>query len=188
MIFVTTGTEQYPFNRLMTWLDLLQRHQLLQDEIVVQYGNSTYLPEGSTVYKFVKEERFKALIEEADLVVSHCGEGTVLLLDSLKKPYILVPRTHALNEHVDNHQIEMALALSEMNVPVAWSLGDIVRFVVSPQYYPIHDISEQKAKILCQSLNQHFFSSPPRRKALGGSRSGNEFSASSAGFPPSLIK
>ncbi|MGF1604218.1 MAG: glycosyltransferase [Thermosynechococcaceae cyanobacterium] len=165
MIFVTAGTEQYPFDRLMNWLDLLQKHRLLQDDIVVQYGNSTYLPEGSKVYKFVKEDRFKALIQEADLVIAHCGEGTVLLLDSLKKPYILVPRTHAFGEHVDNHQIEMALALSEMNVPVAWSLGDIVRFVAAPKFYPISDISEQKAKTLCLTLNQRF-SEPSQKGAL----------------------
>ncbi|MGB7415627.1 MAG: glycosyltransferase [Thermosynechococcaceae cyanobacterium] len=168
MIFVTAGTEQYPFDRLMRWLDLLQQHQLLQDDIVVQYGNSTYLPEGSKVYKFVKEERFKALIYAADLVIAHCGEGTVLLLDSIKKPYILVPRTHAFGEHVDNHQIEMALALSEMDVPVAWSLGDIVRFVIEPKYYPISDISEQKAKAICQSLNQRFARKVPENIVSGG--------------------
>ncbi len=156
MIFVTAGTEQYPFNRLMRWLDILQQHDLLQDEIVVQYGNSTYLPEGSKVYKFVKEERFKGFIQDARLVIAHCGEGTVLLLDSLQKPYMLVPRTHAFGEHVDNHQIEMALALSEMDVPVAWSLGDIVRFVAAPKYSPISDISEQNAKVICHKLNQRF--------------------------------
>ena len=156
MIFVTVGTEQYPFNRLMKWLDLLQQHQLVQDEIVVQYGNSTYLPEGARVYKFVKEERFQTLIREAGIVVAHCGEGTALLLDSLQKPYILVPRTQSLNEHVDNHQIEMALALAELQVPVAWSPGDIVRFLAAPEYRPIHDMSAQKARAICQSLQQRF--------------------------------
>jgi len=165
MIFVTAGTEQYPFDRLMRWLDLLQQHHLLQDEIVVQYGNSTYLPEGSRVYSFLKEKDFQALIQDASLVIAHCGEGTVLLLDSLKKPYMLVPRTHALGEHVDNHQIEMALALSEMHVPVAWSLGDIVRFVAAPQYFPISDISEQNAIAICQNLNQRFASKTAKKSA-----------------------
>ncbi len=159
MIFVTAGTEQYPFDRLMTWLNLLGQNHMIEDEVVVQYGNSNFLPEGARVYKFVKEERFKELLQGADIVVAHCGEGTVLLLDALKKPYILVPRTHALGEHVDNHQIEMALALSEMGVPVAWSPGDLARFIYKPRYCPINDISEQTAKEICNKLNQRFVAS-----------------------------
>lgn len=156
MIFITAGTEQYPFNRLMTWIDFMQQQGLLQQDVVVQYGNSTVMPEGARVYKFVKEERFRQFIEEASIVVAHCGEGTVLLLDALEKPYILVPRTHCLDEHVDNHQIEMALALSELNVPIAWSPGDLVRFFQAPIYRPIHDISEQKALSMCEALQRRF--------------------------------
>ncbi len=160
MILVTVGTEQYPFNRLMRWMEVLLNHNLIQEELVVQYGNCTVLPAGAKVYQFVKEEKFQTLIQEARLVIAHCGEGTVLLLDSLDKPYILVPRSHAFKEHVDNHQVEMALALHQVSVPVAWSPGDLVRFLAAPHRAAITDLSDVAAAALCQQLRQRFNALP----------------------------
>jgi UDP-N-acetylglucosamine transferase subunit ALG13 len=156
MILVTVGTEQYPFNRLMHWIETLLDHNLIQDEIVVQYGNSTILPAGAKVYKFLKEERFQDLIQQASVIIAHCGEGTVLLLDALDKPFILVPRSHSFKEHVDDHQVEMALALAAVDVPIAWSPGDLVRFLQAPQKVPITDLSETSAIALCRTLKQRF--------------------------------
>jgi UDP-N-acetylglucosamine transferase subunit ALG13 len=156
MILVTVGTEQYPFNRLMHWIDALLNHNLIADEVVVQYGSSTILPSGAKVYKVLKEERFQDLIQQARVIVAHCGEGSVLLLDALDKPFILVPRCHAFKEHVDDHQIEMALALASVNVPIAWSPGDLVRFLQAPQKVAVTDFSEAAAISLCQNLRQRF--------------------------------
>lgn len=156
MIFVTVGTEQYAFNRMMHWIDLLLNNQIIQEEVLVQYGSSTYLPTGVKVFKTLKESSFLEKIHQSRLVISHCGEGTVLLLDTLKKPYILVPRSYAYREHVDNHQVEMALALSAESVPVAWSPGDLLRFVDNPKHTNIPDISKAAAIAVCESLSQRF--------------------------------
>jgi UDP-N-acetylglucosamine transferase subunit ALG13 len=45
MILVTVGTEQYPFNALMDWIGLLMREGILTEEITIQYGSSTNLPD-----------------------------------------------------------------------------------------------------------------------------------------------
>jgi UDP-N-acetylglucosamine transferase subunit ALG13 len=156
MILVTVGTEQYPFNRLMQWVELLVNHELVDEEIVVQYGNCTILPAGAKVYRFLKEEKFKDLIQQARLVIAHCGEGTVLLLDELSKPYILVPRSQQFKEHVDDHQVELALALSQMNVPIAWSPADLVRFLAHPYQVSVNDLSQAGVQALCQSLRKRF--------------------------------
>jgi UDP-N-acetylglucosamine transferase subunit ALG13 len=159
MILVTVGTEQYPFNRLMHWIDLLLSQGLIQDEVIVQSGNCTVIPGGAKVYQFLKEDRFRDLLQQADLVIAHCGEGTVLLLDSLDKPYILVPRSFAFKEHVDNHQVEMAMALAAVDVPIAWSPGDLVRFLEAPRRATVTDLSETAAAALCQRLADRF--NPP---------------------------
>ncbi|MBD2355790.1 glucosyl transferase [Tolypothrix sp. FACHB-123] len=157
MIFVTVGTEQYPFNRLMNWIEVLLQTQLIEEEIVVQYGSSNaVLPAGARVYRSVKEEQFQELIQQARIVIAHCGEGTLLLLDSLDKPYILVPRSQKFGEHVDDHQVELALALSQLNVPIAWSPGDLVRFIADPKQVSIADVSHATAIALCKSLQSRF--------------------------------
>lgn len=157
MILVSVGTEQFPFDRLMSWLEVLKDNDLLQgEEIVVQYGNCRVLPSGVKVYRLLKEDTFRELIQQARLVIAHCGEGTVLLLDTLELPYILVPRSKRFNEHVDEHQVELALALEEMKVPIAWCPADLVRFIAAPSRASIGDLSESSAAAVCRSLRRRF--------------------------------
>jgi UDP-N-acetylglucosamine transferase subunit ALG13 len=156
MILVTVGTERFPFNRLLQWVELLLQRQLIQEDVVVQYGACTFLPSGTTVYKILKEDAFRALIDKARVVVAHCGEGTVLLLDELQKPFILVPRSVRYQEHVDDHQVELALSLTEMGVPIGWCPGDLVRFLEAPFKTSIGDVTETSAQAICRSLRAHF--------------------------------
>ncbi|NJK53797.1 MAG: glucosyl transferase [Leptolyngbyaceae cyanobacterium SU_3_3] len=156
MIFVTVGTEQYPFNRLMNWVETLIVHGFIKEEVIVQYGSCTSLPSGVKVYQSLKSDRFAELVDEARLVISHCGEGSILLLEELSKPYILAPRSSRFREHIDDHQVELALALAQVGATVAWSPGDLTRFLESPQTAPLCDLSTTAAAILCQRLHARF--------------------------------
>lgn len=156
MILVSVGTEKFPFNRLMAWLDVLQEANILNEELIVQYGTCTVLPAGARVYRLVREADFRGLIEQARLVIAHCGEGTVLLLDSMQTPFILVPRSVRYHEHVDDHQVELATALASMGVPIGWSPADLVRFLVAPSKASISDLSIAAARAVCQRLDQCF--------------------------------
>jgi UDP-N-acetylglucosamine transferase subunit ALG13 len=156
MILITVGTEQFPFNRLMSWIEVLLQTQTIQEDVVVQYGNSTILPAGARVYRFLPEDKFQELIQQARIVIAHCGEGSLLLLDSLDKPYILVARSQKYQEHVDDHQVELGLALSQINVPIAWSPGDLVRFINEPRRVSVSDVSQATAIALCHSLQSRF--------------------------------
>lgn len=51
-----------------------------------------------------------SLIEEADLVVSHAGTGSIIDALSRGRPLIVVPN----EDLMDNHQLEVAKALAEM--------------------------------------------------------------------------
>jgi UDP-N-acetylglucosamine transferase subunit ALG13 len=160
MILVTVGTERYPFNRLMQWIDVMLQQGLIREDIIVQYGACTFLPSGTTIYRFLKEERFRELIQQARLVIAHCGEGTILMLDQQPKPYILVPRSVRFQEHVDDHQVELAMALGQMNAPIAWCPGDILRFLHSPEKISISDVTASSAEALCRSLRHRFSPQP----------------------------
>ncbi|MCT0226141.1 glycosyltransferase [Synechococcus sp. CS-1328] len=156
MILVTVGTEKFPFERLMHWLDHLLTEDLVGEEVVVQYGTCTVLPAGAKVYRFLKEQDFEDLIRQARLVVAHCGEGTVLLLDTLETPFILVPRSQRYREHVDDHQVELAQALGSVGVPIAWGPGDLVRFLANPRKVSISDLSVAAASAVCSQLSERF--------------------------------
>jgi len=155
MILVTVGTEQYPFDALMNWVDILIRYKLIgtNEEIIVQYGSSSKLPDQVKIFKRLPEAQFKALLEQARLVISHCGEGSAMLLESLEKPYILVPRTKRFGEHVDNHQLEMADVMEKQGTPVARSPGDLARFLAAPEFSKLMYPSESH---LCESLSDRY--------------------------------
>ncbi|MFP5268825.1 WecB/TagA/CpsF family glycosyltransferase [Coleofasciculus sp.] len=138
MIVVTLGTEQYPFDSLLDWINILIKYKFIKEseEVIIQYGSSNQekIENFRQVksYDFLPEEMFKEYLNRARIVIGHCGEGTFILLNSLRKPYILVPRTRRFGEHVDDHQLEMAEFLETLGVPIARSPTDLVKFIREP--------------------------------------------------------
>ena len=45
MIFVTVGTHEQPFNRLIKEVDRLKKEGIITDEVFIQTGFSTYEPQ-----------------------------------------------------------------------------------------------------------------------------------------------
>lgn len=136
MIIVTVGTEKFPFDRLMEWIDNLIEQNLLdpkQEEIIIQYGSCNILPKGANNYALLPPEEFQNLVSKARLIIAHCGEGTIdLLASTSNKPFILVPRSDRFQEHVDDHQIELANKLVQLGIPVANSVEDLASFLSNP--------------------------------------------------------
>jgi len=152
MILVTVGTEKFQFDRLMVWISILAKQSWIEEKIVVQYGNCMYYPNGIEAHKLLPAAKFQELAMSASLVVGHCGEGTLLLAEKIKAPYILVPRMAALKEHVDNHQLELANQLVNSGVPVAFSLEGLLEFVKNPIRVDFSVLSMSAISCLCQSL------------------------------------
>jgi UDP-N-acetylglucosamine transferase subunit ALG13 len=158
MILVTVGTEKFPFNRLMEWLETLIERGFLnldQEEVIVQFGSSTVFPSGVRVYQLLPEAKFHELIRKSRLIIAHCGEGTLNVLETTPKPYLLVPRSQRFGEHVDDHQVEMAIALAGVGVPVAWSPADLVDFIATPRRAPL-TVPLAAVVDLCQRLETRF--------------------------------
>lgn len=167
MILITVGTEKFPFNRLMRWVDqLLQDDMFGEEEVVVQYGTCTVLPGGVKVYRVLREQDFQGLVRRARLVIAHCGEGTVLLLDSMETPFLLIPRSQRYHEHVDDHQVELAQTLASIGVPIGWGPADLVRFLAQPSKVSIGDLSVAAAEAVCRRLAQLFPAGSPAAEAL----------------------
>lgn len=141
MILATEGSPQYPFNRLMTWIEALIARGFIQEEVVVLSGNSTQIPPALKRYESRTQSGATAptasclteLSDRASLIISDCDAYWLQLLDRTAKPYILVPRTSSYNEHMDDRQVELGSKLAAVGFPVAWCPGDLVRFLSSPQ-------------------------------------------------------
>lgn len=108
MIFLTLGTQDFQFNRLLEMVDRLVAEGVIRDEVFAQGGYSSYAPKQFACVDFLDSQEFTRYIREADLIISHAGVGTIMHCLSEKKKLIVVPRAQEHKEHVDNHQYEIA--------------------------------------------------------------------------------
>lgn len=75
MIFVTVGTTDLPFNRLVQAADNLAR--MSEDKFVIQTGHSTYEPLYAKWFCFDDPARILELIGQAEIVVTHGGFAVI---------------------------------------------------------------------------------------------------------------
>jgi UDP-N-acetylglucosamine transferase subunit ALG13 len=111
MIFVTAGTERFPFDRLIRAVDELQDN-LNGEPVFMQTGSSTYRP-SCPHEPFLSYPEFCKKILEARIVISHAGAGTLLMCEELGKVPVMLARQGALGEHVDDHQQMLAERMAD---------------------------------------------------------------------------
>jgi UDP-N-acetylglucosamine transferase subunit ALG13 len=104
MIFVTVGTNEARFDRLLRAVASLD----LDEPCVVQHGHSTPLgPEHATLIDFLSFEEMNETIAAARAVVTHAGVGSIMVSLANGKRPIVWPRRKALGEAVDDHQLQI---------------------------------------------------------------------------------
>lgn len=108
MTFVTLGTQNFPFNRLLELIDRLVAEGVLRGEVFAQTGCSTYVPRHFAHVDFLAPEEYNRYIADSDLVIAHAGVGTIMSCLNHHKKLIVMPRTKEHSEHVDDHQFEIA--------------------------------------------------------------------------------
>lgn len=116
MIFVTVGTHNQPFDRLLIAMD--QFAQYSKEDILIQTGCSTYLPRHAKFQNWFTGSEMLNHVLAAHVVVSHCAAGSAILALQNQKPLIVFPRLHQFGEHMDDHQLELATALQDAKMAV----------------------------------------------------------------------
>lgn len=110
MIFVIVGgVVEFDFSRVLKIIDELCLEGVINSkEIKAQIGHSKYEPKCYNNYRFVDGEQFHKDIENADVIITHGGVGTLVHALKLKKKVIIFPRLQKYKEHLDNHQLEIS--------------------------------------------------------------------------------
>lgn len=112
MIFVTVGSQKFPFDRLIRKVDQMLREGLIQEEVFIQTGASRCVP-SCPHQAFCEGEQFQTLLETCSVLITHGGAGT--MVDAVKrgKRVVVVPRLARYGEHVDDHQLQLMEALGD---------------------------------------------------------------------------
>lgn len=113
MIFVTVGTHEQPFNRLVECIDNLKRDGVIKEEVIIQTGYSTYEPRYCTWKKLFPFQEMTRLVNEARIVITHGGPSSFIMPLQVGKTPIVVPRKSEFNEHVNDHQVAFSKAVAE---------------------------------------------------------------------------
>ena len=104
MIFVTVGTNEARFDRLLAAVEALAD----SEELIVQHGPSPVRPRGATCFDYLSFEELSEYIRRARVVVMHAGVGSVLAALANGKRPVVVARLRRFEEAVDDHQLVFA--------------------------------------------------------------------------------
>ena len=78
MIFVTVGTHEQPFNRLIQKVDELKRDGVIKDDVIIQTGFSTYEPKYCQWSKLIPYQQMVKNVADARIVITHGGAGDII--------------------------------------------------------------------------------------------------------------
>lgn len=113
MIFVTVGTHEQPFNRLVQEIDNLKRDGVITEDVIMQTGYSTYEPKYCKWDKLIPYKQMIKNVEDARIVITHGGPASFIMPLQIGKTPIVVPRQKKFDEHVNDHQVEFARNVAE---------------------------------------------------------------------------
>jgi UDP-N-acetylglucosamine transferase subunit ALG13 len=113
LVLVVVGTDHHPFDRLMRWVDACAAEPIGAGvRWTVQRGTSR--PPGRVDSReYLSHGELEIAMSDASAVVCHGGPGTITDARSAGHVPIVVPRTRALGEHVDDHQQRFARRLAD---------------------------------------------------------------------------
>ncbi|CCX88035.1 glycosyltransferase family 28 C-terminal domain protein [Clostridium sp. CAG:590] len=127
MIFVTVGTHEQPFNRLIQKIDELKENGTIQEDVIIQTGFSTYEPKYCQWSKLIPYQQMIKNVEDARIVITHGGPASFIMPLQIGKIPIVVPRQKKYEEHVNDHQLEFCKAVEERmrNILLVEEIGEL---------------------------------------------------------------
>lgn len=103
MIFVTLGTQDKQFKRLLEAVDKLD----IDEKIVAQIGSTDFASAKMEIYKYMPMDEFAKYMNEASVIITHAGVGTIIMGLKLHKKMIVAARRKEFKEHVNDHQMQI---------------------------------------------------------------------------------
>lgn len=131
IIFITSGSSNYQFNRLIKKMDDIALK--LNLPVVMQIGNSNYNPKNAKFFSFCELYELKKYYTRANIVVGHAGGGTFLDMVKFGVKGIMLPRKKEYGEAIHNHQLEQAKFFNELGIMFAKNEQDLEDLLLNHQ-------------------------------------------------------
>ena len=107
MILVLLGTQNNSFHRLLEEVEKNIKDGTIKEEVIVQAGYTKFQSHRMRIIDLMSKEQLQEFQDEANLIITHGGVGSIISSIEKGKKVIAVPRMHEYGEHVNNHQKEI---------------------------------------------------------------------------------
>ena len=107
MIFVTLGTQDKSFKRLLENIDKEIKKGIIKEKVIVQAGHTKYNSKNMEIFDLIDKDKFDKYIKECDLLITHGGVGSIITGLKSNKKVIACPRLAKYNEHINDHQLQI---------------------------------------------------------------------------------
>ena len=126
MIFVSLGTQDKSFVRLLETIDDAIEKGIITEPVVAQIGQTVYTPKHMECFGFIENQKMSDYIEKCSCVVCHGGVGTISNGVAHGKPVIATPRLAKYGEHHNDHQKQIIEKMAEDGclIPM-WKMEDL---------------------------------------------------------------
>ena len=104
MILVMLGTQNNSFHRLLEEIDRLIDKKIINEKVIVQAGYTKYSSDNMEIFGLIPQEELEKYQDNANLIITHGGVGSIIGSIKKGKKVIAVPRLHEYGEHVNDHQ------------------------------------------------------------------------------------
>lgn len=133
MIFITVGTHEQSFERLIKEVDRLKEENKIKEDIIIQKGYTEYEPKNCQSYSLIGYEEMQKYFKEARIIITHGGPASFIVPLTMGKIPIVVPRQKEFNEHVNNHQLEFVKQVTERdnNIIPIYDIKDLEQTILN---------------------------------------------------------
>jgi UDP-N-acetylglucosamine transferase subunit ALG13 len=119
MIFVTVGTHEQSFDRLICKVDEMVGKGNITEEVFIQTGYTKYKPVNCGYRSMIGNDLMQEYSKNARIIITHGRPGSIMNFFTYGKIPVVVPRQHDFNEHVDNHQMRFTERLEKQKKVLA---------------------------------------------------------------------
>lgn len=120
MIFVTVGTHEQGFDRLVKEVFTLVKEETIKENVFIQYGYSTPIENNSNIKTkmLLSPNEMYQLTTDCNIPITHGGPASFLSFLKINKVPIVVPRQLKYGEHINNHQLHFCERIVEEGYPI----------------------------------------------------------------------
>ncbi len=158
MIFVTLGTQDKSFERLLR--DIQKQIDLgnIKEKVVVQAGFTKFDSKDMEIFDLIPMDDFDKLMNECDLLITHGGVGSIISGLKKNKKVIAVARLAKYKEHMNDHQKQIVDNFSDAGYILKYDdgddLGKILKKVKSFKSKKYTSNTDNMIKLVTDKINE----------------------------------